>query len=461
MTGDFGATAASVWDVSISGDAEVANLPAVANAYGAVAFTADGSRLVASSTAGSVTVWDALTFRPVRTIDGTASPPSPGGTADPAVASGADVFSLDVSPDGRLVAAARFDGSIRVWDVRTGRDAFTVDPGPTQAPYMDVTWSPAGDFLAVSANDGFTGRVTVVDRSGRRVTVLQEKFGFAVGGVAFSPDGEELVTTRLPTASPDPDAARVVIWDWEAEKIERTIATEATGVAHSPTGHLIATVSRGQGPVPGGSVDVWDSATGRHVATLAGSKGVIRLAFSADGSRLATTGHDGTVRLWDPSSGDQLLVLHGHDGMVTSVAFSPDGERLASVGEDGKVRVWALDLNDLLRIAEREIRRPLTDEECRQYLHVPDCREPRRRALAPSGHRVPQAMSSPPIVPSVLTVTRKKDATSSRPASDGGLISPLRTQADAPTVPAWLALCGTSSTTAGTSRPSPTTVPMR
>jgi WD40 repeat protein len=50
--------------------------------------------------------------------------------------------SLDVSPDDRLVAAARWDGTVRVWDLATGRDAFPVDPGPTQAPIMDVAWSP-------------------------------------------------------------------------------------------------------------------------------------------------------------------------------------------------------------------------------------------------------------------------------------------------------------------------------
>ena len=126
--------------------------------------------------------------------------------------------------------------------------------------------------------------------------------------------------------------------------------------------------------VTGGTVDVWDGPPGGMSRPSTGNiGGVLALAFSADGSRLATGSQDGTVRIWDPSSGEQLLVLRGHYAAVSSVEFSPDGSRLASVGAEGVVRVWALDLDDLIEIAEREVTRTLTDEECRQYLHLQHC----------------------------------------------------------------------------------------
>ena len=78
-------------------------------------------------------------------------------------------------------------------------------------------------------------------------------------------------------------------------------------------------------------IEVWDTATGERVATLSGHTGAVRTAaFSQDGSRLATTGNDGTVRIWDPRTGEQMLVLRGHIAAGSSVAFSPDGSQLLS-----------------------------------------------------------------------------------------------------------------------------------
>jgi WD40 repeat protein len=206
--------------------------------------------------------------------------------------------------------------------------------------------------------------------------VWQEEFGTAISGLTFTPDSEQLITTLVPTGPPRAEERTgVVSWDWRTGDVVPIIDTVSLIAVPSPTGHLIAATTRqATGPDWGQTVDVWDPATGRRVATLAGNTGgVLGLAFSADGSRLATSSVDGTVRIWDPSSGEQLLVLRGHHLAAFSVAFSPDGSRLASVGLEGVVRVWALDLDDLVEIAEREVTRTITDEECQQYLHLQRC----------------------------------------------------------------------------------------
>lgn len=70
------------------------------------------------------------------------------------------------------------------------------------------------------------------------------------------------------------------------------------------------------------------------------TNGVIGVAFSPDGNRLASAGGDKTVKVWDASSGTELLSLQGHAKLVQRVAFSPDGKRLASASDDKTVKVW-------------------------------------------------------------------------------------------------------------------------
>ncbi|MDX2230249.1 MAG: hypothetical protein NW220_11470 [Leptolyngbyaceae cyanobacterium bins.349] len=104
-------------------------------------------------------------------------------------------------------------------------------------------------------------------------------------------------------------------------------------VVFSPDGSKLATSGED------GTARIWDT-SGKQLAELKGHQGsVLSVVFSPDGSKLATSGDDGTARIWD-TSGKQLAELKGHQGSVWSVVFSPDGSKLATSGADGTARIW-------------------------------------------------------------------------------------------------------------------------
>ncbi|MBI2477278.1 MAG: WD40 repeat domain-containing protein, partial [Planctomycetia bacterium] len=106
-------------------------------------------------------------------------------------------------------------------------------------------------------------------------------------------------------------------------------------VAFSGDGTQLASASADE------TVKVWDATSGQEMLTLRGhTRGVWSVAFSTDGKRLASASFDGTVKVWDAKNGNETLTLNGHTEKVLSVAISADGKRLASSSFDGTVKVW-------------------------------------------------------------------------------------------------------------------------
>ena len=124
------------------------------------------------------------------------------------------------------------------------------------------------------------------------------------------------------------------------------------------------------------TVILWDANTGKQLMTLSGhTSTILTVVFSKQMDRLATASADGTAKLWDAQSGEVLLTLNDHHAAVRGVTFSPDGSLLATAGNSGKVRIDFLNIQDLTDLAKTRLTRSLSTSECQQYLHVERCPE--------------------------------------------------------------------------------------
>jgi hypothetical protein len=134
----------------------------------------------------------------------------------------------------------------------------------------------------------------------------------------------------------------VVLWDTQTGREQRIV--QGFGIGLGPWTHCVVFSPDGRtlaGANQSGTVRLWDPATGQLRAELLGHTACARwIAFSPDGQIIATASDDANVRLWDVSTGQEKVTLRGHAGSVRSVAFSPDGRTLASGAVDGTVRLW-------------------------------------------------------------------------------------------------------------------------
>jgi WD40 repeat protein len=307
-----------VWD-AVNGQ-ETLTFRCHVGPFGSVAFSPDGTRLATASLDQTVKVWNARTGQEALNLPRNAG----------------WVTSLAFSPDGMYLASASEDNTVKVWDARTGQETLTL-----KGAGSPVAYSPDGMRLA-SGGAGNTVKVWDV-RSGQEALMLGGHAGWDLS-VAFSPDGTRLVCGG--------DGGMVKVWDLRTgqESLRfRAHPSRVLSVAFSPDGTRLASVGEDKNStephVPEEVIEttmkVWDARTGQEVFTVRGTSGGV--AFSPDGTRLASGGQGNTVRVWDARTGQEMLTLHGHNHGVLSVAFSSDGTRLASGGRDNQdntVNVW-------------------------------------------------------------------------------------------------------------------------
>jgi WD40 repeat protein len=243
-----------------------------------------------------------------------------------------EVHAVEVSPDGKLIAAGS-NGAIVCWDTATGQEVRRWQAHRTVTRW--VTFSPDGHYLASLGDGGsHAGEITLWEAATGR-SLRSASFPNQVQKAAFSPDGQRLAIIGN-------GQSLFTIWDWTTgrQNVHRDMTGGlAASIAFTPDGQRILTGSPRSISVWAYSLDAIMQVT--YAGAMTGPVGnVSSLRFSPDGQRLASASHDQTVRIWDASTGQELLNLRGHSDAVLALAFSPDGHWLASAGQDGQVRLW-------------------------------------------------------------------------------------------------------------------------
>ena len=273
----------------------------------AVAYSRDGSHIASTGADGRIRLWNSKT----------------GAIEFEAIGHRDVVRSLAFGADDRTLVSAGADQRIKQWAIK--------DQPPSAIKCAKGVWgSPFctdGKRIATASSDM---SVRVWDLSNGKELASFINLPEQATSAAFSPDGK-----RLAGVTNDPT---VLIWNLETQELIHELKGHTKGnpcVIWNSKGDRIATASYD------GTIRVWDPDRGETILVIDKKEaGSYRIAFSPDDSLIAAAGNDGIVYLWDAKSGEEKAAMKGHSAKLFSVCFSRDGLLLASAGNDRAIRIW-------------------------------------------------------------------------------------------------------------------------
>jgi WD40 repeat protein/energy-coupling factor transporter ATP-binding protein EcfA2 len=247
-----------------------------------------------------------------------------------------EVFDVSFSPDGELIASASFDKTVKLWK-RDGTFLRTLIGHRDRV--LNVSFSPDGKTIATASDD------QTIKLWGRDGTLLKTFRGHTatVFDITFSPNGQTIASASWDKT--------VKIWNLKGDLLQtiKSHKDQVDSVNYSPDGQLIATAGADQDK----TIKLWKYDIKKEsyqlYKTLEGHNNTIyRVCFSPDGQKIASASEDGTIKLWT-REGVLLETLLGHTNSVNSISFSPDSQTIVSGSADSTVRLWNLRQTPILK----------------------------------------------------------------------------------------------------------------
>jgi WD40 repeat protein len=266
------------------------------------------------------------------------------------------VTDVEFSPDDSLVASACFDGVVRVWNTTNGNNTHMLRPFPYRNLYA-VSFFPDGKTLAATGHPSYDLTPDWPASGGCIIALWNLTSGESIGDIVVSadlllndmevsPDGKYIAACGLMNFG---GSSFIGVWNSSDGRALFNITAHSGAVqslAYSPDGSLIASASLDH------TVRIWNATNGDPIHTLSGhSDSVQCVAFSQDGSSVSSGSLDKSVRIWNVTTAESLSNFTGHTYGVWSVAFSHDGELVAAgeglssgtlppIVHDARIRVW-------------------------------------------------------------------------------------------------------------------------
>jgi WD40 repeat protein/uncharacterized caspase-like protein len=250
------------------------------------------------------------------------------------------ISDIQFSPDGKILASASWDKTIKLWRVEDGQLLNTL--ANHQDTLTSIAFSPDGQKLVSGSEDNTINLWKIEDEKGELIkTIRGHQDG--VTSVAFSPDGKFFASGSYDKS--------IKIWREDGSFLtnlnKQGLAIAA--IQFSPDGKTLASASWDN------TIELWnvidlDREKIEPFKTLAGHRGgVTSLNFTKDGKVLTSSSSDGTIKIWSVRDGNLLKTLLGHTSAVHNLSFNSSDRAMISAEEQAGLFLWNLELDDLLQ----------------------------------------------------------------------------------------------------------------